>query len=299
MIGLLDPTLFLIRPKEADFVGDLETVLRACKAHHIELTPLREYWPALWTEMGSTLENQLSPPAKRTLQAVRRVAPSSDTHIAALSANAGIAWRRGFTALFGVQHLQPPWIERMALAVVRAVSSGQEAVMFCRRMNERNLVIHTAGNSTLHENTRWVLHVEPSGVGPRQVLCVYHERNLSERWTARFDWRLPAAADRARYPFCVPDHWWKGSTLALRTVASKHAWVDAKGNGWARPNINSGTGYHWDVFIRDEAAQHAIGVDQINVVEFGAPSKEGRPGCLHHVPSAKQGIVNDAGWSCP
>jgi hypothetical protein len=297
VIGLLDPTLFLARG-EPEVVSDLEVVLRACREHNIELTPLHEYWPALWNELGSTLERQLSPQAKRTLQAVRNAAPSSDAHVAALSANAGVAWRRGFTVLFGGPHLQPPWTYRMALAVIRAVSCGQPVVMFCRRVHGRNLVIHAAGNSTLHENTRWVLHVQPSGVGPRQVLCVHHPRNLRERWTSRFDWRLPTASDRARYAFCVPDEWWKGSTVAFRTVSSKPAWIDAHGNGWARPNINGGAGYHWDVFIQNAHAKQAIGVDQINVVEFGAPSTEGRPGHLHHVPSAKKAIVTDAGWSC-
>ncbi len=124
MIGLLDPTLFLARA-EAEVVSDLEVVLRACREYTIELTPLREYWPALWSEIGSALESQLSAEAKRTLQAVRRAAPSSDAHIAALSANAGAAWRRGFTVLFGGPHLQLPWTDRMALAVIRAVSSGQ------------------------------------------------------------------------------------------------------------------------------------------------------------------------------
>ena len=132
----------------------------------------------------------------------------------------------------------------------------------------------------------------------RDVLCVHHPRNLRERWTSRFDWRLPTASDCARYPFCVPNEWWKGSTTAFRTVSSKPAWIDAHGNGWARPNINGGAGYHWDVFIQDAHAKQAIGVDQINVVEFGAPSTEGRPGHLHHVPSAKQAHVTDAGWSC-
>jgi len=216
MIGLLDPTLFDARPKaEAEVVRDLEFVLRACRDHNIELTPLREYWPALWKELGSTLERQLSPQAKRTLQAVRSVAPSPDAHIASLSANAGVVWRRGFTVLF-----KPPWTDRMALAVIRAVSYSTSVVMFCRRVEGRNLVIHAAGNSTLHENTRWVLHVQPSGAGPRQVLCVHHPRNLRERWTSRFDWRLPTASDCARYPFCVPNQWWRGSTIAFRTVSS-------------------------------------------------------------------------------
>ena len=297
MIGLLDPALFLFRA-EADIINDLENVLRASRAHKIELTPLREYWPDLWSQLGRTLEGRLSPAAKHTLQAVRSSAPKTDTGIGALPGNAGIVWRRGFTEMFGNPHLQPEWTDRMAFAVIRAVSSGRPVVVFCRRMVGRNLVIHSAGNSTLHENKRWLLHVQPNGVGPCQVLCVHHPRNLRERWTSRFDWRLPTEADRARYPFCVPTHWWKGSITAFGTVASKHAWIDGLGNGWARPNINGGAGYHWDVFIHGAATKQAIGVDQINVVEFGAPPTEWRPGHLHHVPSAKQAAVTDAGWSC-
>ena len=147
MIGLLDPALFLFRA-EADIINDLDNVLRASRAHKIELTPLREYWPDLWSQLGKTLEGRLSPEAKRTLQAVRRAAPQTDTGIGALPANAGIVWRRGFTEMFGDPHLHPEWTDRMAFAVIRAVSSGQPVVVFCRRMVGRNLVIHSAGNST-------------------------------------------------------------------------------------------------------------------------------------------------------
>src|SRR5690606_40189945 len=66
-----------------------------------------------------------------------------------------------------------------------------------------------------------LLHVQPRGVGPRQVLCIHHPRNLRERWTSRFDWRLPTTSDGARYPFCVPRQWWKGSTTAFRTVSDR------------------------------------------------------------------------------
>ena len=41
------------------------------------------------------------------------------------------------------------------------------------------------------------------------------------------------------------------------------------------------------------------GVDQLNIVEYGAPATEGRVGHLHHVPSKKEGKVHDVGWSCP
>src|SRR5262249_39297119 len=80
----------------------------------------------------------------------------------------------------------------------------------------RNFASHAAADCTLDEITRWVLHVQPKGIGHRQILCVHHPRNLRERWTARFDWRLPSSSDGARYPFCPPAHWWKGKTPAHR-----------------------------------------------------------------------------------
>jgi hypothetical protein len=297
MIGILDPAFLLVRD-ENEVMQSLEFVLRACKEHNIELTPLKEYWNPLWRDLGRDLELHLTARGKSALQQLRRSAPNADDHIAPLTLTACSAWRRGFTVLFGAPHLDPRWVERMALAVIRGVSSGLPVVMFCRRVLDRNLIIHSAENSTLYESKRWALYVQPRGLGPVQVICVHHPRNFREKWTSRFDWRLPTISDGARYPFCVPGDWWKGSTIAFRTISAKHAWLDANGNGWARPNINGGAGYHWDVYIRDPALKHAIGVDQINIVEYGAPPLEGLPGHLHHVPTNKEHTVNDAGWSC-
>ena len=295
MIGILDPT-FLLARSESEIVEDINLVLLTCQRFKIELAPLGEYWPDMWSEFGRKLEKILSPQGKRTLQALRQAAPKTDHHILALSPNAGTAWRRGFTDLFGSPPLDPAWSERMALAVIRAISSDRDTVVLCRRIIGRNFVVHRSANCTLDENRRWLLYVQPSGIGPRKVLCIHHPRNLTERWTARFDWRLPTISDGARYPFCVPSHWEKGSTQAFRTISSKPAWVDARGNGWARPNINNGAGYHWDVYIHDQQKRLEIGVDQLNIVEYGSP--EGQPGFLHHIPSDKQSILRDKGWEC-
>jgi hypothetical protein len=184
----------------------------------------------------------------------------------------------------------------MAAATIRAASTGRGVILFSSLIDGRNVRYHRPGASELREITRWVLYVQPSGIGPTQVLCVHHIRNLEIKWTSRFDWRLPASVDGSRYPFCPPAEWWKGSTVSFRTISSKAAWLDARGNGWARPNINSGAGYHWDVYIRNQADEEAIGVDQINVVEYGAPATEGSAGFLHHIPSTKQLHVRDAGW---
>lgn len=85
----------------------------------------------------------------------------------------------------------------------------------------------------------------------------------------------------------------------MTTMESKPVYLDAKGNGWARPNINEGKGHHWDVYIRDAALAERIGLDQLNVVEVGAPPKEGPPGSIHHVPAKKKGrLLDDSGWTC-
>jgi len=297
MIGLLDPALFLPRPAQ-EVSEDLASVLRICKEHRVCLATLEEYWKDLWSNLAQPLERALPADAKRALQEVRKYGESSNRFIAPLSHAPGSVWRRGFQQLFGGAIFASSWEERMAAAAIRAVASGEEVVVFTRRMEGRNLSRHQAGNVTLNENTRWVLHLQPSGLGHRQVLCVHHRRNLVDRWTSRFDYRLPGHAPGVPYPFCPPEYWWKGATPAHRTVQSRPAWIDRLDNGWARPNINGGAGYHWDVYVATLGRQVAVGLDQINVVQFGAPEAEGSPGHLHHEPTGKAGMVTGTGWTC-
>ena len=61
---------------------------------------------------------------------------------------------------------------------------------------------------------------------------------------------------------------------AVQTMESRPVWIDGKGYGWARPNINEGSGHHWDVYITDLNIAERIGLAQLNIVEYGAPSKE-------------------------
>lgn len=297
MIGLLDPALFLPRPDQ-EIERDLGLVNRTCRDHGIQLVQLDEYWRDLWTELARPLEHRLGREARTALQELRRLAEATRRYVPPLVLGAGKAWRAGFAQLFGHSALGASWEDRMARATVRAAIADGEVVLLARRMPGRNLISHAAGDSTLDETTRWIMHVQPKGIGHRQVLCVHHPRNISERWTARFDWRLPSSSGGAHYPFCPPDRWWKGSTSAHRTVESKPAWLDKHGNGWARPNIPEGAGYHWDVFIQSPALQETVGLVQINVVEFGAPRREGAAGHLHHVPEGKLGKPTGAGWSC-
>lgn len=296
IVGLLDPGLFLLR-RDEEVQEEFDFVLRTCRDYSIALPALDEYWHDLWSALGRPLEQALGPAAKRALHEVRRISQRSALP-PPLAASAGRVWRRGFHDLFGTPHFAQSWEERMARAAIRALAAGTEVVMLTRRMPGRNLVQHASGGSTLDENTRWILYLQPRGMGHQQVLCVHHPRNLTERWTSRFDWRLPGLQRGVRYPFCPPDAWWKWTTPVWRTLASKPAWLDRHGNGWARPNMPGGAGYHWDVYIESVTLREAVGLDQINVVAFGVPAKEGAAGQLHHEPKGKAGKISQQGWTC-
>jgi hypothetical protein len=293
VIGLLDPALLLPR-QETEIEQELANIVLACKQYNIRLVALPEYWIQLWSSLGRDLETTLSAKGKQAVQALRRLGETATWQ----ARRPTKVWRLGFRQLFHAGVLGNNWEDVMAKAVAAASSLAEDVIVFTRRMNDRNLVVRIAGHITLHENTRWVLHISAQGIGPRHIRCVYHRRNLSERWTTRYDWRLPSTNDGARYPFRPRDMWWKPSTSVFGTVSARPAWLDAHNNGWARPNIPNGAGYHWDVFLRCRAHQEKIGVNQINVVEYGAPSTEGRCGDLHHVPDDQAGRVRDAGWTC-
>lgn len=304
IVGLLDPAFFLPRPytkeKEENLAQELHEIARMCREHNIVVPPFDTYWSELWRTLGGPLERSVR--HRDAKEALRQLRLLGETSRSLLQKNppAGQVWRRGFSQLFQWEPLDETWTQRMANAAVdAALLTNEQVVLFTRRVVGRNVRIHTAQNSKLHENTRWLLHIQPKNIGHRTIICVHHPRNLTERWTTRLDWRLPAESDKARYPFCPPAEWWKAATDAVRTIVSKPAWLDAQDNGWARPNIPDGASYHWDVYVQAPHLKERLGVDQINVVAFGSPPSEGRPGDLHHIPSHKSTRVRDRKWNCP
>lgn len=301
MIGILDPALLLPRPGEEDRLeAEIDAINRICRSGQLTLPKLEEYWPPLWQELGSTLQRTLTRPrAKLALDELRSFG-SVPRSIPALQAPPR-GRMLGARHMFGIDQLEPAWNDRMTRALARASSSSVPTVLLTRRMVGRNLQIHQADNSRLEEITRWMLHVCMNGAPPRAVYCIHHLRNLSPelRWTTRYDWRLPASGDDAKHPFCPPAAWWKGAVPAVKTMESKPAFVDARGNGWARPNINQGRGYHWDVYLGDPSLQERIGLSQLNIVGFGGPAGEKAPGEIHHASQKKKGrLRDDTGWSC-
>ena len=199
--------------------------------------------------------------------------------------------------LFGWSNLAPGWFEAMEQLLLRCALTGERGVVITRPIEGRNVRRHAVGRCELMEKTRWRVYVHASGAPPWRADCVTHPRNLSSPWTSRFDHRLPGPEDGARYPFCPPLRWWDRDVSAHSTVESKPAWVDRRGSAWIRPA--TGGGHHWDVFIRDVSTAEQIGLDQLNIVEWGAPPGQGKPGDIHHVPTGKAGrLKSDPGWSC-
>lgn len=300
MIGILDPALLLPRSEaeEALVEAELDGVVRICREGRVDLLELEEYWPELWRQHGLVLERSLS--SRRARQALgelrKRARPPRG--VPPLQPAAGRVY--GLRQLFDLAELGPGWLGRMTNALARATASGVPTVLITRRMEGRNLRRHQAGESRLDETTRWVLYLHMSGNPPSSVPCVHHPRSLSPglRFTTRYDWRLPSTADDARYPFCPPAEWWRRSVDAVTTMSSKPVFLDAKGNGWARPNIEGGQGYHWDVYIANVSLAEQIGLSQLNIVEAGAPAKEGAPGSIHHTPAKKKPHLRDTGWRC-
>lgn len=301
MIGILDPALLLTRPGEEDRLEvEIDVINQICRSGQITLPKLGEYWPALWQELGASLQRTLKRPrAKLALDELRSFgcAPRAIPVLEAPPRGRMLGARH----MFEIEQLSPTWLDRMTLALARASASGIPTILLTRRMIGRNLQVHQVENSRIEEVTRWVVYLSMSGGPPRAVYCIHHPRNLppSLRWTTRYDWRLPASVDGAKHPFCPPAAWWKGAVPAVKTVESKPAFLDAMGNGWARPNINDGRGYHWDVYLSDPNLKERIGLSQLNIVGFGGPPGEKEPGAIHHASQKKMGRLRDeSGWQC-
>ena len=292
MIAVLDPAYFA-NPgaiSEPSLRQDLDFILDFLKTTKAQLVAVDDYWKPLWGELIGPLERRFSR-CRQQFSELRKL--SIQRPLPELTEQSKV-W--GFVALFqqGAYGLGPPWPDRMSSAVLRLTTLREEIVLVTKPVLDRNITRHQSGHSVLDECTRWRLLVQPRTPTVIPIPCIHHLRHVHLPWTARYDRRLPGQEDDARYPFCPPMEWWKRDTAAVRTHTSKPAFIDQRGNGWARPNIEGGAGYHWDVYLSDEKLVRVIRQPQINVVEFGAPSSEGRPGAIHHQPKP----MNDCGWNC-
>lgn len=302
MLVILDPALFLTSggsklssEEDTQLAWVVDNTLRICRETRALIPSVESYWITLQRELIRPLHPLGSPRLKRGLDNLLRLNTRSFDATPEPEPTRIRMW--GVKPLFGWSRLGPAWLERMTRLLHRCTLLDQRIVLVSRLFEGRNQITHFAGRCELIEKTRWRVYVQAPGKPLCAIPCIQHPRSLAMEWTARFDERLPAHEDQARYPFCPPEKWWRRATVVRRTVESKPAWVDKLGNAWARPA--TGGGYHWDVYIGDPNLSESIGLDQLNIVQWGAPESEGPAGHIRHVPGNKASrLKDDTGWTC-
>ncbi len=286
MLAVLDPLLFGgAQPITEEQLDEAARILRQTSAR----IPAGSYWKKLDLELIHPFSRDSSRRARTGLDAIRSFVstvpfPQPPPRVA--------VW--DFRTLF--TQAGPEWVDVMARAMTGCILTGEETILITRHIPERNILIHSGPDRCrLTEKRCWNLRVQMPGREIRRIPTVSSRRNVSVPWTTRFDERLPAE-NEAPFPFCPPQDWFKSSVRAFETHQSRPAWLDAKGNHWACPA--TGWGYHWDVYLQSGLAEE-YGLDQLNIVRWGAPSAEGAVGSLHHVPrEKKQRLKKRTGWSC-
>jgi hypothetical protein len=297
VIVVLDPALFLASQGGLAWDEDalrrsLDDVLRICQtlAPSACIPDYYPYWGRLQRELVSPLRLTCRNP--RTKRAIDQLSHCTGT-IQFPPAPTSVT--TDLHQLYDWAPLAPSWLEVMN-RVVLGCSLADDTILVVRLSEGRNLTKHVAtvgtGSCELLEKRVWAVTLTAPNRQLR-VPCVCNQRNVNIPWTARFDDQLPAHEDGARYPFYPPSSW-ENSGTAWRVRESRPCWLDSQGNAWARP-ATPAPSYHWDVFLA-KAQRDRIGVNEINVVRYGALPANGAPGFLHHIPKDKASHVSDRGW---
>ena len=248
-------------------------------------------WDKLYSDAIRPISKRLTPATLGALDRLRAHA----------LAGRGLPEPRGIGQCNGarVMFTNSGWLPIMERVLFACALANEPVYLIVARILGRNIEDRSADGVELHEVTRFRLHLTVKGAPPRAVECVSRARHVNVPWSARLDARLPdALLDGARCPFCPPKDWQRFRTTVWRTRESRPCWLDAHGGAWARPR--TGGAYHWDVYLENRSLVERIGLDQLNIVEFGAPPAQGKVGALHHVPSGKKARIrdNDPSWEC-
>jgi hypothetical protein len=287
MLAVLDPRLFYGARKSDISSSEIRKI-----AHILRRTEARIPADLTWKKIQRELIQPLSQDEelKRELDALRSFVstirfPEAPPRIK--------LW--DFHTLFS--ETGSGWLDVMTRTLTGCVLTGEETLLITRLIPGRNVETHSGpGRCSLGEKACWDLRVKIPGKEIHRIPAVCRRRNVSVPWTARFDDRLPTESERSSFPFCPPKDWYKSSVHAFKTHQGRPAWLDAQGNYWACPS--TGWGYHWDVYLEPRLAD-VYGLDQLNVVRWGAPKKEGVVGALHHVPREKKSrLRKETGWKC-
>lgn len=301
-VALLDPCLFDPTVHEDGLQGvvsQLNDLLLLCRRRRIQIPTVEEYWADLARVCIRPTEGRCtSEIMRRPFLELRKMARPLDLPP---YADGTRVW--GFRHLFeDLGQPEDAWADRLAEAAVRCCRGDHEIIVFVASVEGRNLCIRRHDDTALREYTRWLLHTQPRGVGPCHLPCWHHPRNAEVDWTTRYDYRLPATQDRAKFPFCPVPEWKSMGVEVWRTVQSRPTFPDAHGHAWARPGINEGAGDHWDVYLDDQRTRRRLGgVPRLNITAWGATSdRDEGPGSIHHE-GDQAGRINRraSGWSCP
>ncbi len=287
MLAVLDPLLFDDSQPITEL--QLDEVIRILRTTDARIPNSFPYWKKLQLELIQPLSRLSSHKLRTGLDAIRNFVsairfPQPPPRVA--------FW--DFRALFNQAGSE--WVDVMTRTLMGCSLTGEETILITRLSPGRNTLSHSGPDRCrLTEKLFWNLRVRVPDTEVRRIPVVTRRRNVAIPWTTRFDDRLPAEGEAA-FPFCPPQDWFKSNVRAFETHRSRPAWLDAKGNHWACPA--TGWGYHWDVYLQSGLADE-YGLDQLNIVRWGAPSDEGPAGSLHHVPEAKkQRLKKRTGWSC-
>lgn len=320
MIVLIDPAVFVAPPgtEKLDESADEALRRRVEGAHRVlrELVTNRsariatrridfhpknvsatievDSWGELQRAHVRPLSGRLSAETQRSVDLLRELITRHGVLIRRLSARKGRCY--GVKALFSPRHMDEALCDEWSKLLCSATGESDEVVVVGALVLGRNAENRSSEDGTeLVERTRWRVYAHLEECAPVAIDVLVHTRNIDERWTTRFDPRLPRSRP---CPFCVPREWHQRRTAVWKTLESKPCWIDSNGLGWARPR--TGGGYHWDVFLKNHTAIcKDAGVDQVNVVQHGAPSEQGVAGAIHHA-GDKKGRLNEAlSWSCP
>lgn len=285
---VLDPHFFAIEATPGDAFGsrlarlksELKKLLMICQSSQLKIAVERKAWKHLEI-------NRIRPIVELAQDHELNVALSvlRQRYIAPIPETSTVGCRTwGIKPLFnGLQSHEDVLLANAVTASILYIATTKVASYFfiCDEVG-RTYVRHSTGHSTINEIVRWRVYLTAPGLaGPQHATCMRTSRNLAVPWTTRYDAALP---DAGKYCFRPPPDWFKRSTQAVRTIRSKPAFVDERGNGWVDPNT-PGISEHWDLLIEDANMAKETGLDQLNVWKYLGASKPG--GEIHHVPGKK------------
>ncbi len=284
MLAVLDPLLFA-GISEAG-LNEVARILRQTQAR----IPDSRYWKKLQLEVIRPLSRECSRQLRIGLDVIRRHA--SKIHLVDLPPRPTV-W--DFRLMFAQAGSE--WVDIMGKTLAGCTLTGEETILITRLISGRNAEEHSGpGDCRLTEKTCWNLRVQVPEADVHRIPAICSRRNIFVPWTTRLDDKLPAESDGASFPYCPPPDWHKSSVDVFETHQSRPAWLDAKGGHWACPA--TGWGYHWDVYLELALADH-YGLNQLNIVRWGAPAGEGAIGAVHHLPRDKKArLKRTLGWSC-